>query len=186
MTLFDEIRLALFIATTVAVTVISWRTLLNIRSHGFFRFIAWEAIAALILWNLPHWFSEPFSANQSLSWIVLFASLYVLWQGVSRLRTAKQSSSRTESELYAFERTSELVTSGIYQYIRHPLYASLLYLAWGAFLKDISWVSVVLVLAASASLFGTAKADEKECIEYFGDQYQQYMGRTKRFIPFVL
>lgn len=66
------------------------------------------------------------------------------------------------------------------------LYASLLYLAWGAFLKDISWVSVILVLLASASLFGTAKADEKECIEYFGDQYQQYMGRTKRFIPFVL
>ena len=185
-TRFDEIRLALFIATTVAVTVISWRTIFNIRSHGFFRFIVWEAIAALILWNLPHWFTEPFSPNQLLSWILLFGSLYVVWQGVSQLRTAKRSSSRSECELYAFERTSELVTSGIYRYIRHPLYASLLYLAWGAFLKDISWVSVILVLLASASLFATAKADEQECIAYFGDQYQQYMRRTKRFIPFVL
>jgi protein-S-isoprenylcysteine O-methyltransferase Ste14 len=170
----------------VAVIVISWRTILNITSHGFFRFIGWEAIAALILWNLPHRFSESFSANQSLSWIVLFGSVYVLWRGGSRLRTAKRSSSRSESELYAFVRTSKLVTSGIYRHIRHPLYASLLYPASGAFLKDNSRVSVILVPLASASLLGTAEADEKECIKYFGDEYQQYMGRTKRFIPFVL
>jgi protein-S-isoprenylcysteine O-methyltransferase Ste14 len=135
---------------------------------------------------LPHWFSEPFSAKQLLSWILLFASLYFLWQGVSRLRTAKRSSNRSESELYAFERTSELVTSGIYHYIRHPLYASLLYLAWGAFLKDITWISVILLLVASVTLFATAKADENECIQYFGDPYKAYMERTKRFIPFVL
>lgn len=186
MTLFDIIRVVLFITVSTANTVISWRAIRNIRSHGFFRFIAWEAVAALIVWNLPQWFYEPLSIRQILSWVVLAASLYVLWQGVSRLRQARHSNSRIGSELFDFERTSELVTSGIYRYIRHPLYASLLYLAWGAFLKDISWTSVVLVLIASSSLFFTARADEKECIEYFGDEYQQYMESTKRFIPFVL
>ena len=186
MTVFNEIRIVFFIATTVFVTYISRRTILNYRSHGFYRFIAWEAIAALIIWNLPHWFSEPFSLRQLLSWILLFASLYFLWQGVSRLRVAKRSSSRGESGLYVFERTSELITSGIYRYIRHPLYASLLYLAWGAFLKDISWISAILLLVASATLFATARADENECVQYFGDQYKEYMERTKRFMPFVL
>jgi protein-S-isoprenylcysteine O-methyltransferase Ste14 len=185
-TLFDEIRIVLFIATAVGVAVISRRTLLNFRSHGFYRFIAWEGIAALIIWNLPHWISEPTSYSQILSWVVLFASLYVLWEGVRRLRSASRSSSRKDSELYAFERTSELVTSGIYHYIRHPLYASLLYLAWGAYLKEISWISTVLVVLVSASLFATAKADEKECVQYFGDQYKEYMQRTKMFIPFAL
>lgn len=186
MTLSEEIRLALFIAISAALTAISWRSIFNVRSHGFFRFIAWEAIAALVLWNVPYWFADPFSARQVLSWIVLFSSLIFLWDGVSRLRSAKRSSGRHERELYAFERTSELVTSGTYRYIRHPLYASLLYLAWGAFLKEMTLVPVMLVVVASASLFGSALADERECVGYFGDQYAQYMRRTKRFIPFVL
>ena len=185
MTTFNEIRLAFFIVTTVFVTFISRRTILNFRSHGFYRFLAWEAIAALIIWNLPYWFSEPFSAKQLISWTLLFASLFVLWQGVSQLRLAKRSNNRSARELYAFERTSELVTSGIYHYIRHPLYASLLYLAWGAFIKEISWISIILIIMASLSLFATARADEHECIQYFGDQYREYMESTKRFIPFV-
>jgi protein-S-isoprenylcysteine O-methyltransferase Ste14 len=186
MTVFDEIRIALFIAITVGVAVASRRSLRNVRAHGFWRFISWVAIAALVMWNLPQWISEPFSPRQVLSWIILFASLYVLWAGVTRLRAARRSGRRTDSELYAFERTTELVTTGIYRYIRHPLYASLLYLAWGAFLKEISWVSSVLVVLASASLLATAKADEKECVGYFGDPYREYMQRTKMFIPFVL
>jgi protein-S-isoprenylcysteine O-methyltransferase Ste14 len=185
MTVFDNIRLAIFVAATAFVVFISWRTIFNLRSHGFFRFIAWEAIIALIIWNSPHWFSEPFSVRQLISWIFLIGSLYALWQGLSRLRVAKRTSSRSEKELYNFEQTSQLVTSGIYQYIRHPLYASLFYLAWGAFLKDISWISVSLVLVASIALVATAKADENECIQYFGDRYKEYMEGTKRFIPFV-
>ncbi len=185
MTVFNEIRLLFFIATTLVVTFISRRTILNFRSHGFYRFLAWEAIVALIIWNLPHWFSRPFSVIQLISWMLLFASLFVLWKGVSQLREAKRSTSRNAGELYDFERTSELVTSGIYHYIRHPLYASLMYLAWGAFLKDISWISVILILVASVMLYATARADENECIHYFGDQYRKYMEGTKRFIPFV-
>lgn len=186
MTVFDSIRIALFIFATVLVIFISRKAILNFRSHGFYRFLAWEAIAALIIWNLPHWFSEPISAKQLISWILLIASVYVLWQGVSRLRSVKRSNSRSSKELFAFERTSELVTSGIYRYIRHPLYASLMYLAWGAFLKEISWVSIILLIIASLSLFATARADEQECIQYFGDRYKEYMEGTKRFIPFVL
>jgi protein-S-isoprenylcysteine O-methyltransferase Ste14 len=186
LTIFNEIRIVLLFATTVGIVIISRRTLLNFRSHGFYRFIAWEVIAALVIWNLPYWISEPTSSRQMLSWILLFASLFVLWEGVSRLRSARRSSSRKDSELYAFERTSELITSGIYHYIRHPLYASLLYLAWGAYLKDISWISTVLIVLASLNLLATAKADERECIHYFGDQYKEYMKRSKMFIPFVL
>lgn len=185
MTAFNEFRLVLFIATTVAVTYISRRTILQFRSHGFYRFLAWEAIAALIIWNLPHWFSEAFCPRQLASWILLFASLFVLWRGISMLRRAKRSGHRNATEFYAFERTSELLTSGIYHYIRHPLYASLLYLAWGAFLKDISWISIILTIVATVTLYATARADERECIDYFGDQYKTYMEGTKRFIPFV-
>lgn len=180
-----EIRFAIFIFTSAALVFVSRRTMLNLRTHGFYRFIAWEAILGLALWNLPHWFAEPFSPRQLLAWILLVGSLFVLILGVQQLGAAKSSPSRPQSELYSFERTGELITAGIYRFIRHPLYASLLYLAWGVFLKDISWVSSLLTALASAALFATARADEQECLQFFGDPYKEYMRRTKRFIPFV-
>jgi len=129
MTTFDTARLAAFIAATGGLIIISRRALSNIRSHGFSRFLAWETIVALIVWNLPFWFADPLSIRQLLAWTVLFASLFVLWQGVSLLRTGKPTANRSESGLYVFGRTSALVTSGIFRYIRHPLCASLMYLS---------------------------------------------------------
>lgn len=185
MTGLDLIRLGAFVIVTIVFVVISRKALLNYRSHGFYRFFAWEAIVALIILNLPYWFGDPLLVTQLLSWVLLFSSLFVLWQGVSLLRSTKQAATRTDKELYGFEKTSRVVTSGIYGYIRHPLYASLLYLAWGAFLKNPAWVPALLAMAASIFLLATAKADERECIEYFGEEYENYMKGTKRFVPFI-
>ncbi|MHB1050488.1 MAG: methyltransferase family protein [Bacteroidota bacterium] len=165
--------------------LISRRSIVDVRSHGFYRFFAWEAILLLILINIPHWFTDPFSVRQIFSWILLLLSLPLLWQGVSLLRKARNEGLRTDKELYAFEQTTELVTGGIYRYIRHPLYSSLLFLACGAFLKNISWTTGLLTLAAFLFLTATAAADEKECIRYFGPQYADYMSRTKKFIPYI-
>ena len=88
-------------------------------------------------------------------------------------------------QLLAFEKTSQLVKSGIYRYIRHPLYSSLLLLAWGIFFKSISWPAGLLALAATAFLFLTARADEAECLHFFGPDYKEYMQHTRRFIPFI-
>ena len=43
----------------------------------------------------------------------------------------------------------------------------------------------VLALAATACLVATAKADEAECLRFFGPDYLAYMKQTKRFVPFV-
>ena len=87
--------------------------------------------------------------------------------------------------LLGFERTSRLVTGGAFRYIRHPMYAALLALAWGAYLKHITPQSSVLVAGASLFLLLTALRDEVECRTHFGADYAAYMRRSKRFIPFV-
>jgi protein-S-isoprenylcysteine O-methyltransferase Ste14 len=84
-----------------------------------------------------------------------------------------------------FEKTTQLVTSGTYKYIRHPLYSSLLLLAWGIFFKLPSLVGSGLVITATLFLIATAKADESECIQFFGAEYQAYIKHTKQFIPFL-
>jgi len=86
----------------------------------------------------------------------------------------------------AFEKTTTLVTTGIYHYIRHPLYSSLLLLSWGAFFKSPTLLAGDLAAAASLCLYLTARADEVECLRFFGERYREYMKTTKRFIPFLL
>ena len=90
-----------------------------------------------------------------------------------------------DPSLLAFEKTTQLVTSGIYKYIRHPLYSSLLLLTWGTLFKHLSTTAIILAIAATVFLVFTAKADEAECIQFFGAEYQNYMKTTKRFIPFL-
>jgi len=87
--------------------------------------------------------------------------------------------------LLRFEKTTQLVTTGAFKYIRHPLYSSLLLLAWGVFFKHPSWVGSGVVLGATAFLLATAKVEELESVRYFGATYQAYRQHTKMFIPFV-
>jgi protein-S-isoprenylcysteine O-methyltransferase Ste14 len=90
-----------------------------------------------------------------------------------------------EPQLLAFEKTSTLVTTGIYHYIRHPLYSSLLLLTWGIYFKAPDWLGVLLALVATLFLVATARADEAECLRFFGSAYRAYMKQTKMFVPFV-
>lgn len=82
--------------------------------------------------------------------------------------------------------TERLVTTGIYRHIRHPMYSSLLFLAWGAFLKSVTIDTLILSVLASLALLSTAKTEEAENVARFGQEYRDYMERTRRFVPFLL
>jgi protein-S-isoprenylcysteine O-methyltransferase Ste14 len=180
------IRLSIFIVISVFIVCVSRNSLLHLHCHGFARFFAWESILALILLNILNWFKNPFSPAQLVSWLFLIISIFLVAHGMHLLRVVgKPNRNRSDPELFKLERTSTLVTTGIYRYIRHPLYSSLLFLAWGAFLKYPAWIGLYLALFSSVCLFFTAKTDEYECLHHFGREYQEYMLKTKRFIPFL-
>ena len=178
----------LFTVASVILIAISWKSLHKPRSHGFYRFFAWECILGLFLVNVKFWFYKPFAWNQIIAWILLVISLIPLGFGVHSLRTRGKPSQQREGDtsLLAFEKTTTLVTSGIYQYIRHPLYSSLFLLTWGIFFKSPSSVGAILSGLSTFFLVFTAKADEGECINFFGTQYVKYMKSTKMFIPYIL
>ena len=181
------IQWIVFVVGSLLLVAVSWISLLNPRSHGFYRFFAWEAILALFAINMNFWFDKPFAWNQIIAWLLLLLCLIPLGFGLHSLRTRGKPVERREGDpsLLAFEKTTTLVTSGIYQYIRHPLYSSLLLLTWGIFFKSPSLLAFVPAAIASLFLVVTAKADERECIHFFGAQYPEYMQKTKRFIPYI-
>ncbi len=178
------LRGLLFLLGSAGLFWVSRHALRRPRSHGFYRFFAWECILALVLLNFPHWTEDALSPRQLLSWFLLFVSPFLAVHAVRLLRRVGQpSAERSDAELFSFERTSRVVTAGVYRWIRHPMYAALLYLAWGAFLKHMSGLTVVLVALASLCLWLTARCDEIECLAHFGDEYADYMRRSKRFVP---
>ena len=181
-----SLKVLIFIVSTVIIAFISRKSLINIHSHGFFRFFAWEFIIILFLLNVEYWFIAPFSITQIISWVLLISSTYYVAEGYRLLRLKGNSHElRPEKHLYKIEKTTKLVTEGIYHYIRHPLYGSLLFLAWGIFFKSVSAIGFFLVLGSSLSLILTAKIEEKENFDYFGEEYESYIQRTKMFIPYV-
>ena len=179
------IRTVLFLALSAFFAYASRRSLARPRTHGFWRFFVWEALAALFLLNLPHWIDDPFGPRQLVSWTLITVSAALALAGAHALRAYGQAGpQRTEPELYPFERTSRLVTRGVYRYLRHPLYSSLLFLAWGIFLKRPDAAGLALATATSLFLGLTARRDEAECRSYFGAAYDAYAARTPGFLPF--
>lgn len=180
-------RLIAFIALSVLLTYLSRASLRVARSHGFYRFFAAEFVLALLLLNISRWFVDPFSVRQMVSWVLLAVSLVLALNGALLLNAAgKPGSARTSDvPLTGIEKTTRLVTGGIYKYIRHPMYASAFYGVWGVFFKDPSGLGMVLALASCVFWVVTARVEEGECIEYFGDSYREYRRRTRMFVPFL-
>lgn len=180
-------RIILFLILSLFIIVVSWRTIFNIKSHGFYRFFSWECIAWLFATNYKYWFEHPFSINQILSWILLIVSGYMVIMGVILLKKiGKPGKDRKEKTLYKFEQTTELIDIGIFKYIRHPLYSSLLFLTWGIFLKNLSIELLFISLLSTIFLYLTARFEEKECLDIFGEKYIEYMKRSKMFIPYII
>jgi len=141
---------------------------------------------ALFLLNVDYWFLDKFGIRQMISWALLFLSLYLVAESIILIIAGKPKHTRNDEVLMGFEKTTRLVTRRIYKYIRHPMYASLLCLTWGAFLKNIDLISASLTLFASILLVFCALREEQENLAFFGEEYRKYMKVSKRFIPFLI
>jgi protein-S-isoprenylcysteine O-methyltransferase Ste14 len=168
------------ITGTIFIILFSWFLSVKYkRYHGIARFFAFESVFILVLLNYKAWFTDPFSPGQLVSWILLFLSIYVVITGYLLLKRDGKPDKN-------FENTSLLVKSGIYGYIRHPLYLSIFLLGTGVVLKDPGPLQLLLGIINLIAVFITARIEENEMIRKFGSEYREYMNETKMFIPFIL
>lgn len=181
------IRLLFFLVGSACLAYLSRKALKNPQAHGFYRFFAFEGILSLILVNHPYWLKNPFTPVHLLSWFLLFNSIFFVIYSVQMLKKNGGHQNRGEMpENFPFENTKYIVETGIYSLVRHPMYSSLLFLGWGAFLKHISLVSLFLVALVTGFLICAAKIEERENSAFFGLAYSAYCKKTKMFIPWII
>jgi protein-S-isoprenylcysteine O-methyltransferase Ste14 len=180
------IEVVIFLAGSAGFLLLSWRSMGVPRAHGRPRFVAFECLLALVLFQARGWFVRPLAPHQLVSWLLLAVSALLALHGFELLRRrGRPDAAHGNPGDLGIERTSVLVTAGVYRWIRHPLYASAVCGAWGAFFKCPSWTAAALTGGATLMFAATARAEEVENLEKFGTSYSEYARRTWRFIPFV-
>jgi protein-S-isoprenylcysteine O-methyltransferase Ste14 len=76
-----------------------------------------------------------------------------------------------------------LVTNGPYARVRHPMYSSLFGLGAAFALVTANWVFVVLALVVIGGLLARVPREEQMMLVEFGDDYREYMRRTRKYFP---
>lgn len=126
-----------------------------------------------------------------LAWSSLPLPLWLRWTGVGMallgftlLQWAQLTLGKNWSDTPRMIKEQSLITSGPYQYIRHPIYTAFLLILGSTFLISanwligIAWIGMTVLEVASRIGF-----EENLMLEYFGDQYREYMKRTGRLLP---
>jgi len=78
----------------------------------------------------------------------------------------------------------QLVTTGPYQFVRHPSYVAFPLATIALFLLSANWLLGVLGFLVTATVsLSRAPIEETQLAERFGDRYRTYAARTGRFFP---
>jgi len=109
-----------------------------------------------------------------------FGSLLGLWAwgslGLTRLRIMPEPGA-----------TAELITTGPYRWVRHPMYLGVLLLMFGFVLLNPNWLSnkwlSILLWMALVGVLNRKAAREERFLEHAFPNYAKYRQHTGRFIP---
>ena len=80
----------------------------------------------------------------------------------------------------------EVVATGPYRWIRHPSYTGGLLTVFGVLLCCANWLSFLAFGIVIAGYAYRIRVEESALAEGLGDEYRDYMRRTRRLIPFVV
>jgi len=115
-------------------------------------------------------------------WIGVFLTagglLFTVW--------ARLHLGRNWSGSVTIKKGHELVMSGPYALVRHPIYTGLLLALLGSTLALGDWRAILAFALAAGALWRKLRIEERWMRQQFGDAYQVYSQRVATLIPFVL
>lgn len=144
--------------------------------------LAWLGSMVLpLLWVFSTLFA---TAEYPLNPAVFAAGVLVAASGLWLFRRSHIELGKNWSISLDLREGHQLVTSGLYRHVRHPMYASIFLYAVGQALVVPNWIVGPANLVAFFVLFAVrVQSEEQMMADKFGDQYRNYLAKTKRLIP---
>jgi protein-S-isoprenylcysteine O-methyltransferase Ste14 len=131
-------------------------------------------IASTKTGRLPHW-----NTFFMIGSVLVFIGLIIR---VSSIMKLKQQFTYTVSRI----ENHELIETGLYKVIRHPGYLGQLIIFLGITVCLSNWLSVLLmIIPVLAGYLNRINVEEKFMAEQLGQEYLDYVKRTKKLIPSV-
>lgn len=146
----------------------------------------------LRLFGLAGWLSMAiYLINPAwMNWSQMQLPEWLRWVGVTAgfvsvplLYWLFKSIGKNISQTVGTRKEHQLVTSGPYRWIRHPLYSVGTMMALSIALIASNWFIAAAVVGALVMLLVRLPKEEENLIKRFGSEYEEYMARTGRLLP---
>ena len=143
---------------------------------------------AILLLGPGRWFGHSLLREQFVphTTLVYSTGLGLAVVGATLAIYSRALLGRNWSATVELKQAHELVTTGPYQFVRHPIYSGLLLLFLGNAIMVGDWRGLLAVAIVFASFWRKLKQEEVWLEEHFGDSYRVYHNRTKAIVPSVL
>ncbi len=140
-------------------------------------------IAPIFFWN---------ALGVGLSQRITDHPLMMYWSGTTLLAAgllcsvwARRTLGRNWSGTVTVKQDHELVQSGPYRFVRHPIYTGLLAALTGSAISWNHWFGFYALAVLFLAFWLKLRREEAFMRETFGEKYEAYCARTKRLVPFV-
>jgi len=137
--------------------------------------------AVYVLTGFPVAFDRPFIP--AIAWLGILPMAAALWL----FRRSHADLGRNWSISLQVREQHALVKTGVYRFIRHPMYSSFFLLGIAQMLLLANWFAGLAGVAGAGILFVLrVRREEQMMLDAFGDDYRAYMAHTKRIVPWVI
>lgn len=144
---------------------------------GILGFVGVGLVTAVTMLGTFDPLPEPLDAVARLVGIVavIAAGLLALW-GLRSIGGEMSSQAEVRAD-------TELVTTGAFGLVRHPLYLSILLLWAGASVALLSWFMAACTIALVPPFVARSRLEERLLVDHFGDTYRRYADRVPMLLP---
>ena len=126
-----------------------------------------------------------------LAWASLSLAIWLRWTGIgiallgfALLQWSQNTLGKSWSDTPRMIKEQTLITGGPYQYIRHPIYTAFLLILGSTLLTSANWlIGLTWMGMTPLEVASRIGFEENLMLEYFGEQYHDYMEKTGRLLP---
>ncbi len=153
---------------------------------GSTNFIAFALVISCILVFIAPVMNYYKFGSFNLSITFNLIGILIMVSGLSERVIAALTLGRFYTKTLRTTKNHKIISHGVYKYIRNPGYLGVISLLIGAGISISNIYSIIIIsLSVLVSYIYRIRIEERMMIDNFGDEYKDYLKRTKRLLPFI-